>query len=457
MKRRVLTILLFLLLGVVVNVVVAWGFALGLDLGDGFRAGHESGDVWLGDNRRWVVDVYRHRGRVKIDSLVVSIQTSEWPRFPSGAPPESLLPAWSSITRPNPDEIARSEVIEMGIVAYRAVRKERALGWPWPSLRFHQELLAHPERGMDIYDVHGGILLRRSKSEIDPDTIALPLIPILPGTVGNILVYTLILGSLLLVWRMTPASFRRRRRIAAGRCPSCGYILGERFREGCPECGWRRGSQSAPTKRRWASVRAVLLYLSLALALTIAIAWVCAWSLDQERYWGRDDLEITSRDEAIAWWRDHAPAGFSRDPQQMHISRARFGVSIASGMVFRPGNTGWKPDEHMIRIHAGWPLRALEGCVWDRNPRITSYTGIIRVPGPSVREGWLPIRPLWRGMVINAVFYAVLLRIAMHWTLALRRAVWLRTHRCPACGRPMGDSPICEKCGLRFPERRRSG
>lgn len=459
MKRRVFTILLFLLLGAIINVAVAWGFALGLNLGEGFCPTYRSGDAQLSDNQLWVVHVYRTRGRVKIGSHVAVMDTGDRPQWRNGPLPQPLLPTWSSITTPDPDEMPSSKAIDMGSVWFWAVRSERAFGWPWPALRFHTERLSHPQPGMETHEVHGGIVVRRPRFKTEPETIALPLIPILPGLLGNSLVYGLVFACALGLWRMAPFSLKRRRRVAEGRCPACGYILGERLDEGCPECGWKRRSVPAPPRRWRTSGRTVLLYLSLGLALSIALAWVCAWSMDQKRSWQRNDFEITNRDEALAWWRDHAPAGFSKNPGRMYVFRDGLGVSIASGMVFGPGSSEYMPpDEHMIRIRSGWPLRALEGCVWDQPPLgPTIYTGVIAVPGPSVREGWLPIRPLWRGLIINAVFYAVLLRVAMHWPLALRRKARLRAHRCPACGRPMGDSQICEKCGLELPRRRSHG
>ena len=38
--------------------------------------------------------------------------------------------------------------------------------------------------------------------------------------------------------------YRRRRRLASGECPKCGYDLRGDLEDGCPECGWNRATSS---------------------------------------------------------------------------------------------------------------------------------------------------------------------------------------------------------------------
>jgi len=60
-----------------------------------------------------------------------------------------------------------------------------------------------------------------------------------PGHSGTIAA----LASIILVAVVlshVPWRNRRGRRMDQGHCPACGYDLQFAFREGCPECGWRR-------------------------------------------------------------------------------------------------------------------------------------------------------------------------------------------------------------------------
>ncbi len=87
------------------------------------------------------------------------------------------------------------------------------------------------------------------------------------------------------------------------------------------------------------------------------------------------------------------------------------------------GRTGWR--------YAAWLHRDL----------------LLFMPG----EGRLPIRPVWPGFAINAIFYAAILWLLIPGPFALRRLLRVRRGLCPKCAYPMGESSVCTECGKALP------
>ncbi len=67
-----------------------------------------------------------------------------------------------------------------------------------------------------------------------------PVLPVLDGLLVNTFVFGLLWFGLL-YWRFVRDEVRRLAHRRQGRCPRCGYDLRGEFKEGCSECGWRRG------------------------------------------------------------------------------------------------------------------------------------------------------------------------------------------------------------------------
>ena len=59
----------------------------------------------------------------------------------------------------------------------------------------------------------------------------------------------------------------------------------------------------------------------------------------------------------------------------------------------------------------------------------------------------LPLRPILLGSALNTLFYAAMLWLALCGPFALRRLIRVKRGRCPACGYPVGASPLCTECG----------
>ncbi len=206
MKRRMTRVCVFLLLGAIVNVAVAWGFALRYSpnqmyLGGSMMTGIPSeSPVWLSKelNLRFAVSVHSR------------IHSYTYP------PVDWQPPHWSIASAP-----PRDEAIKRGTWVY-----EQACGWPvlsmlsrrlWDSLVGEQVLLGVPvgERGPLCHRL-------------------LPVLPIWPGFAINTIFYAAILWGGWLLFA-APGLVRRRRRIKRGLCPACAYPIGASAT--CTECG----------------------------------------------------------------------------------------------------------------------------------------------------------------------------------------------------------------------------
>jgi hypothetical protein len=119
----------------------------------------------------------------------------------------------------------------------------------------------------------------------------------------------------------------------------------------------------------------------------------------------------------------------------------------------------------------GWPARSLvsyfdhEGSLQRRPNQSSRY-----VPGAAVNPVWgirlgdtkgpsglprtLPLRPIWRGLLVNSLFYAVLLWFLVLLRSRVRRLMRRRHGLCPRCAyRLCGEfSQGCPECGWRRKE-----
>ncbi len=232
MRRRISKLVLFLLLGAIVNVAVAWGLAVSVDLSG---APISAEGVSSADPPAWSFVWYRRPGVWSV--FAAAVTTEEQVRvgmfasglrvadsffhhsYPYRQPLPEWLPTWSCVRRrpsarfPNPEMII-----------------EEARGWPLLSLKYEKHW-----HGAVPYPADWGIELwgHRSAAWSSFAVVTLPLRPIWPGFAINTLFYAAILS---LLWS-SPLVVRRFIRRKRGQCIKCGYDLRGTEHEVCPECG----------------------------------------------------------------------------------------------------------------------------------------------------------------------------------------------------------------------------
>jgi len=199
MKRTVFTILLFLLLGAIVNVGVACGIAQ-------FAPRH------LGLNGAKLMTAAKMR--------VVPRGSSGYARYES----------WSQRSFGSTIEADVRDNGSLYIADDEHIIATLHIGWPCRCLS------ARAEQLNDVWSEHGlsvPLVMRHDLAF----RAELPLCPVWPGFLVNTVFYALILFPLVQIPFVVRRLIRRRRR----RCPQCGYDLrGALPGAGCPECGWNR-------------------------------------------------------------------------------------------------------------------------------------------------------------------------------------------------------------------------
>ncbi len=179
-------IFVFLLLGAIVNVAVAWGFCRHPWNGHVVRDGGSSGEdtAWWGS---------RAPPFIPRDAPALAAAEIQW--------------------------FARRELVmgdEWGAVRGTHTRA----GWPMFALEW--EYWRSETSGQSIGTLEPGDDIMSSR-------------PICPGFVINTVFYAAVLWLLF----AAPFALRRRRRIKRGLCPACGYQWGAGTSPVCTECGHR--------------------------------------------------------------------------------------------------------------------------------------------------------------------------------------------------------------------------
>jgi hypothetical protein len=219
MRRRVLTILLFLLLlllGAIVNVAVAWGCAAFCRL-----------------ERPYPTELEPHL----FSSSQPSSQALIW--LKSGDPDQTVIS--QRLIAFGTESVTWQTRVGSSIPPF--VDEVRS-GWPVLSLRGEFWCGKRDWAGWwhgrqnDADQSHG--LIQIGGGNVDPkEQRRIPLFPIWRGFAFNTLFYTAILWLLI----AGPFVLRRLIRRRRGRCPRCGYDLRGATPGaggGCPECGWNR-------------------------------------------------------------------------------------------------------------------------------------------------------------------------------------------------------------------------
>jgi len=241
MKRRLFKLALFLILGAIVNVVVAWALAIRPDS----RPPHSDSTLVGFDSYKWNepyrpnqfrTRVWYRIGAIRFTQEVRTIRTSRRAVQPiEETEYRKLVPDWSEFASGEP--MARYPKAFDARKTNPILYVEFASGWPSYALRYYGPVLLFQtgsSGGPDYSDVNGCLQIEIPKSMIRKRYLnKLPFYPLWSGFLTNTIVYTAIAWTL---WS-SPFVIRHVIRRKRGRCIKCGYDLRNVEHEKCPECG----------------------------------------------------------------------------------------------------------------------------------------------------------------------------------------------------------------------------
>ena len=247
MKRRLTKLVVFLLLGAIVNVAVAWGCAAWIRISRDPNV-PRSGDEFLRSPKvtelEWRAAVWRRPGVIRILSFRPHNYEVE------GEAPGSSFYIINTLTQTPAWEVSWDD---LPIPRWsRVYGKSANVADPWT--------LIEDARGWPIYSMRSSFFVDQNGNIVSHDWIsalqlsqainsfpsfnmsdwseprAIPFIPIFPGFAINTIFYAAIL------WLLTLGPFTARRMIRRkrGHCIKCGYDLRGHSGgggEACPECG----------------------------------------------------------------------------------------------------------------------------------------------------------------------------------------------------------------------------
>ncbi len=226
MKRRLFKLVVFLILGAIATVAVAWGCAnwmeidhLPFAMADNVLVGASQIDE---PSPFWSIAYLKQRGLGRVISSQDNFEV--WANRQTA---EVALPHWSRLQVPS-REWKKTNIID---------EQETASGWPMYAMSWtaRHSLYVSLDRRSIRSDVIYGLEIEPPGS-FGESQRALPLHPLWRGFAINTVFYAAIL------WLLTlgPSAARRTIRRRRGHCLNCGYDLRGDFSAGCPECGWRR-------------------------------------------------------------------------------------------------------------------------------------------------------------------------------------------------------------------------
>jgi hypothetical protein len=104
------------------------------------------------------------------------------------------------------------------------------------------------------------------------------------------------------------------------------------------------------------------------------------------------------------------------------------------------------------RVRRGWPLLCLEGAIWTPGTLPPQADALLVGPAPGGRTTYLPLRPLWWGLLANALLFGAILLALCRLPGAAERLVRRWRRRCPQCGQPLDPAAppggVCPECGF---------
>ena len=235
MKRWLGKLVLFLLLGAIVNVAVAWGCALRAP-----SQGHEVAISKRGATPAWALaerceahGCIRNRWECDLDrdvSLDASARNLRWTiRSFCGTVDSRPIHVIVPVSEGNPwSRLGSDESQQM------LVMEEIAAGWPLPACWGALGCVNNHNQSQRSYGVIAIGPAVTHMGGIQYADTGLPLIPIWSGFAINAVFYAGLLCGLFAI-PFALGGLRRRRRVKRGLCPKCAYPAGESAV--CTECG----------------------------------------------------------------------------------------------------------------------------------------------------------------------------------------------------------------------------
>lgn len=206
-------------------------------------------------------------------------------------------------------------------------------------------------------------------------------------------------------------------------------------------------------------------WLAVGLVITVAVAWGFAAAGG----WDEPGPQFRGPEAAAKGWPVVVPSDWDSPDLWQEGRRRGHRVLLVTGanvdLAHGLNSILWGRDQAILIEDAGWPLHALRSTrfeMYEGSPRNGSGTAFVSVRVGIVRSRFVagaqgdfieyfPVDPLWAGFIVNCLFYTAVVWAALSGPLLIKR--WLRRRRglCPACGYPVGASPVCTECGLPSP------
>lgn len=210
--------------------------------------------------------------------------------------------------------------------------------------------------------------------------------------------------------------------------------------------------------------------------INAALALVCSTMLRFQS--GGASSKVLPEDAGLTWL---AEEGWKRPDNSGIASQFLLQRHLNAGACYRifqekPAfQRGIGPRTLSMEVDAGWPARSFWGGNIDRSPRgdirhdwrwsdspqpdLPTFCrsnciwsiDVQRGLSPLIPNRLVPLKPIWPGFAVNTLFYATILWLIFFAPGAIRRMFRRRRHQCPACGYPIGVSPMCTECGKPLP------
>jgi len=223
MKRIAKRALVFLALGCLTTLIIAWGIALRVDVNGAPRHNRNSGlgmtGVW--NPAQQTVWTFNLQPSVGYAQMSLSNRGQEPPGGFETVPAQTMIdlaqaPAWSTIRRGDAQGF------------FGVFYIEQAFGWPFHAMAQRHRFPRDPSQSNSA----DGLALPTSVMRFATGR-HLPLRVIWPGFLGDAVVFAWMWYAVT-AFPMVLVRSRRRKR---GACPSCGYDVRYTPDSPCPECG----------------------------------------------------------------------------------------------------------------------------------------------------------------------------------------------------------------------------